>query len=66
VEKNHQIRKNNDKVIIFLYLCKKITIMSNGEIRDEISQEEGVSQETIDFNLRDAIIFSTILERKYN
>jgi len=40
--------------------------MSNGEIRDEISQEANVSQETIDFNLRDAIIFSTILERKYN
>jgi len=40
--------------------------MDSEEIRDEISQEAELPKKDINFNLRDAIIYSTILERKYN
>jgi hypothetical protein len=35
------------------------------EITDQISQETELSEESVDFDLRDAVIYSTILERKY-
>ena len=40
--------------------------MDSEEIRDEIFQEEELPQKSVKFDLRDAIIYSTILERKYN
>jgi hypothetical protein len=40
--------------------------MESDEITDQISQEVELSNETVDFDLRDAVIYSTILERKYN
>jgi hypothetical protein len=35
------------------------------EITDEISEDVELTEETVDFDLRDAIIYSTILEQKY-
>jgi len=52
----------NSKIIA--NFAKKI-VMDSEEIRDEISQEEELPQEGVKFDLRDAIIYSTILERKY-
>jgi hypothetical protein len=40
--------------------------MEYEEITDEISQEVELPEETTNFDLRDAVIYSTILEQKYN
>lgn len=65
-----KIRKKIGLYEIKLYLCRKInkknTTMESDEITDQISQEVELSNETVDFDLRDAVIYSTILERKYN
>ena len=44
---------------------KKNTTMKFEEVTDQTSQETEIAEETVDFNLRDAIIYSTILEQKY-
>jgi hypothetical protein len=40
--------------------------MEHEEITDILSQEDDLNKETDSFNLRQAVIYSTILERKYN
>ena len=39
--------------------------MEHEEITDQLSEEVDSTSQTVDFNLQDAIIYSTILERKY-
>jgi hypothetical protein len=41
-------------------------MMDTEEITDIISEEGESTDKPVDFNLRDAVIYSTILERKYN
>jgi len=36
------------------------------EITDQIAEEVEIIDEPVNFDLRDAVIYSTILERKYN
>jgi hypothetical protein len=39
--------------------------MEHDEIIDEISEDVELTDESVDFDLRDAVIYSTILEQKY-
>jgi hypothetical protein len=39
--------------------------MEDQEITDQIGQEAELPNENVEFNLREAVIYSTILERKY-
>jgi len=51
---------------IFAKKTAKNTTMEYEEITDEISQEVELPEEPTNFDLRDAVIYSTILEQKYN
>jgi len=50
---------------IFRIFAKKFQTMEHEEITDQLSEEVDSTSQTVDFNLQDAIIYSTILERKY-
>ena len=39
--------------------------MDYDEIKDEIAQEADATEDTFNFDLRDAVIYSTVLEKKY-